>query len=462
MRLSNHFSLIHLTFILSVAIVSYPMYYTHAAPRLPIVKSAKEKGVSSCRSANSINPGDDMYVKGRRFLGNTSVDIYVVAQNGRCLWKIGDTIGADVSNDGKNTVTTTGKGKIPCTLIWTAATFGNYDIIVDTDQNGVLDEGDAVDSTVVGDGISVERQASITPFDSGNCNSSQHGFLTSEDVYVKGRKFPRNTTVKIYVKTNQPWSFGDPIGADDGDGVDIVTTNSKGRLPCTEIWTATLTAGVYDIIVDINQNGSYDPEDPITAFIVGGGGSSAPRQEAVQPIVNPAGVRPDDGVPCGRSQFFFTFIDPESLLPVDIYAEGRKLSPNLTVDIYVKKNDYIKDIPTDRKGWMPGDTIGADDGDGVVETATTTLEGDLPCTKIWDNTVSVLVGGEYDIVVDVNRNTVYDAGDAINRRCFEEPIEPVEQETGAGFVIETTTTTSTTSTTTSTTTTSSTTTSTVL
>ena len=75
-----------------------------------------------------------------------AVDIYVVADQ---TWSVGDIIGADVG-DGAETVATDGAGEIGVTQIWAQPlTPGNYDIIVDLDQDGQLDAGEPVDGVTL-------------------------------------------------------------------------------------------------------------------------------------------------------------------------------------------------------------------------------------------------------------------------------------------------------------------------
>ena len=81
------------------------------------------------------------------------VDIYVVP-NGE--WNIGYSIGDDVSSDGVNQVSTDASGNIvpDPVLIWPATLVaGNYDIIVDLDQDGILDEGEPVDDITLEEGV---------------------------------------------------------------------------------------------------------------------------------------------------------------------------------------------------------------------------------------------------------------------------------------------------------------------
>lgn len=279
MRHSNHFLLMCLAAILSAAIISYPSYQTYAAA--PQVFSAKKIN-DKCKKKNSFAVGDEIWAKGKGLAKNKDVDIYIVEQDDRCLWRFGDPL-VDASG-GTETVTTNSKGKFGCEKIWNSALEGNYDIIADVDQNGEYSSGDAVDSIVVGTGLSVSdtEPATVDPLGLTDldgdgtpetaCLARQYFFLQLDDVYATGEGFPPGTNVDIYVKTNQGWNFGDSIGSDDGDGKETVTTtvddpnttdeDEGGVLPCTMIWDHTATAlppgEAFDIVVDVNQDGKYN------------------------------------------------------------------------------------------------------------------------------------------------------------------------------------------------------------
>lgn len=98
---------------------------------------------------------------------------------------------------------------------------------------------------------------------------TQNEFKTRDDVYAKGEHFPTSTNVDIYVIKNKKWKpknrFGPLNPADpqdeSSDGAETVATNLKGEIPCTKIWGNPLTKGLYDIVVDANQDGTYDPAD---------------------------------------------------------------------------------------------------------------------------------------------------------------------------------------------------------
>lgn len=75
-----------------------------------------------------------------------AINIYVVPNR---EWSVNDQIGPDVGG-GCETVSTDGSGIIDVTQIWIAPfTAGNYDIIVDVDQDRVLDAGELVDSFTI-------------------------------------------------------------------------------------------------------------------------------------------------------------------------------------------------------------------------------------------------------------------------------------------------------------------------
>lgn len=90
---------------------------------------------------------------------------------------------------------------------------------------------------------------------------TENEFKTTSDVYAKGEHFPALTNVDIYVTLNEKWQQGDPISDISTDGVETVATDEDGKIPCTKIWGNTLAKERYDIVVDTNQDGTYDPAD---------------------------------------------------------------------------------------------------------------------------------------------------------------------------------------------------------
>ncbi len=96
-------------------------------------------------------------------------------------------------------------------------------------------------------------------------------FDLSDDVYCYAGNLPYNDPdVDIYVVPNAEWSVGDSIGPDvSSDGVNTASTDSSGNISTTLIWPAPLTAGDYDIIVDLNQDGFLNASEPVDDVTLG-------------------------------------------------------------------------------------------------------------------------------------------------------------------------------------------------
>ncbi len=88
-------------------------------------------------------------------------------------------------------------------------------------------------------------------------------FRRGNDVYAKGTGFTPLSTVDIYVVLDQDWVPGDiiPLPDESTNGVEMVTIGALGRLVCTKIWGRQLDPGDYDIVVDADQDGTFDPAD---------------------------------------------------------------------------------------------------------------------------------------------------------------------------------------------------------
>ena len=88
---------------------------------------------------------------------------------------------------------------------------------------------------------------------------SKDAYAATENVYVTGSGFRRNSEVDMYVVEDLAWNDGDPIPADvSSDGMNTLTTDDYGNLAPTNIWPPPLIPGGYDIVFDANQNGVYD------------------------------------------------------------------------------------------------------------------------------------------------------------------------------------------------------------
>jgi len=76
-----------------------------------------------------------------------------------------------------------------------------------------------------------------------------------------------STDVDIYLVANQNvWNDNGTL-TDISGGNETETTESDGSIANTKIWSATLTEGDYDIVVDTNQNGKWNTGEPIDSEV---------------------------------------------------------------------------------------------------------------------------------------------------------------------------------------------------
>ena len=68
------------------------------------------------------------------------------------------------------------------------------------------------------------------------------------------------------VANKDVWTDNDTL-TDVSGGYETETTETDGSIANTKIWSATLTQGDYDIVVDTNQNGKWDTGEPIDSEV---------------------------------------------------------------------------------------------------------------------------------------------------------------------------------------------------
>lgn len=102
--------------------------------------------------------------------------------------------------------------------------------------------------------------ASIFTCDStGNEKTS---FYTNETVYIRSITNITNESkrIKFYIATHRSWSLGINL-TEASNFSKTITTNSSGHVPITLLWSPSLIVGNYDVIADVNNNATFDPED---------------------------------------------------------------------------------------------------------------------------------------------------------------------------------------------------------
>lgn len=108
---------------------------------------------------------------------------------------------------------------------------------------------------------------------SDDLGNEKNSFNPSTDnVYCYAGNLPYNKTVKIYIVENKDdWKVGDILTDKSSDGAENKTTNASGGIwPPVNIWALPLDVGQYDIVVDVNQSGTWDAGEPIDSRITMG------------------------------------------------------------------------------------------------------------------------------------------------------------------------------------------------
>ena len=101
---------------------------------------------------------------------------------------------------------------------------------------------------------------------SDNTGKEQNTFDLTENVYCYAGNLPVSTDVRIYVVANKDtWNDGDAL-LNVSVGYQRETTESDGSITTTEICSAPLTEGEYDIVVDTNQNGKWNTGEPVDSY----------------------------------------------------------------------------------------------------------------------------------------------------------------------------------------------------
>jgi hypothetical protein len=84
-------------------------------------------------------------------------------------------------------------------------------------------------------------------------------FGLGEDMYVCGSGFPSSSDFEVYVVEDvEIWSDELTIPLRIGGTLEIVSSNAEGQIVPTNVWANLQAEGVYDIVVDVNDNGQYD------------------------------------------------------------------------------------------------------------------------------------------------------------------------------------------------------------
>jgi hypothetical protein len=228
-------------------------------------------------AGGSIPEGEPVYAAGINFPPNRKVRLYVV--HDKWGWNAGvvPTDLEDVTSVIEE-VTTNSSGEIVRTLVWASAQPVNgqrdFDLVANVaDENGNFDTKytpgvDAVDADLMA-GFTVQGPAQpIVRVDLASDEQGKYRDSFSADETVTIWVNPPNRPLipfmmarKYICPHKETWNYGDQLvdvtGRAEWDLVRFACLNQY-RYP---VWAPPLTSGIYDPVIDVNQNGVYDQGD---------------------------------------------------------------------------------------------------------------------------------------------------------------------------------------------------------
>ena len=292
------------------------------------------------------------------------------------------------------TITTGPSGNIGTDIfsvatLWNAPTVtGEYDIVVDGNNNGLYDQGvDALyDNNVGTAGFVVLREPQILP---AGDYLTYGWYLPDDGFYVEGWKVRSSEPVAVAVTTpidltspgwdliNGEYMFGYAFGT--------VTPAADGHFSESLVWGPPLPTGTYAVWVDINNNGMLDFGDALSGSIfvrgfetVPGGfpntvststgsgnayfapsaGTLSDLTAVAEDTLPTTGKPPNMNFPDGLFSFSITGLTPGQTVTVIL-----QLPSNVPIGYqYWKYNTNT--------GWFPM-SIGSDDGDNIISITIT-------------------------------------------------------------------------------------------
>lgn len=221
--------------------------------------------------------GEDIYAGGNNLGAGAEVRLYVVDSG--TMVQTG-MLYSDVTG-GFETVNADANGSLPNTLVWTGATAGAYDVVADVAPFGEYNAGDAVTS-IKSTGLTVQAPAGVADIvQDVACDitgSYLNQFDESDPVFAMVNPLIRPTEilspVAIYVTDHRDvWAEGDELTTVETVGSHTspticVTNPVSGSLALVQLrgepkpqnrQPLNLWPGDYDVVIDMNMNGVYDP-----------------------------------------------------------------------------------------------------------------------------------------------------------------------------------------------------------
>jgi hypothetical protein len=298
-------------------------------------------------------------------------------------------------------LTSNANGDIPSTIMAYDLEAGNYYYTMD--EVGASRNKVASKINKAATSFTVNTEATyVRIYACDNLGTRKSAFTPGEEVYVAGFGFTPGATVNLYVLRDQnSWTDGDPLSDVSGVAGNAGTPEEAvvagdGTIPPTLVWSsAGTTAGnAYDIVADVNTNGAFNSATDIVkdydtvGFVVQNTPVAARAAFTAQLACDANRIYKDT---FQTNEDVYVFINPSTRM-------------QLGGDRYVKKF-----VVAHKDSWTTGDPLIDVSGPNNPWDADTVQSG---CTNegrvlVWPGT---LTPGSYDVVIDVNRNGVYDEG----------------------------------------------------
>ncbi|MCW4005179.1 MAG: hypothetical protein NWF04_01065 [Candidatus Bathyarchaeota archaeon] len=144
--------------------------------------------------------------------------------------------------------------EFPIATVWfTVVGNGQSDIVISNAE--VFDiEGAGADAGANSAVLTVNPPPTFMTAD--EFDAAKDTFAPSETVYAVGTGLPVSTTYPLYVTEDATWADGMAIPAGVVGTATSITTDSNGDVDA--VIYASALPGLYDVVVDVNQNGVYD------------------------------------------------------------------------------------------------------------------------------------------------------------------------------------------------------------
>lgn len=209
------------------------------------------------------------------------VTVYVVAD--RDDWSAGESL-LDVIGSPRDVFTGTGNQILQ---LWGTPVSGRYDVVVDMDRDGELDDSDLLDgATGPGFVVGASRTATTAGLASDATGEAQTAFESGEAVYCtfypvySGPLATSLASVPCYIVAhNFNWQEGATLADVEGYPELIPLQPDSRAMTATLVSPGTLPDGAYDLVLDLDGNGLYDEATDVVddgsasgnegAFIVG-------------------------------------------------------------------------------------------------------------------------------------------------------------------------------------------------